>query len=178
MLTLATVVVTGTAEAQDPIQITAGTLEANSEQAFVEMSGDGFSLAAHGNTSGNFFGWLCGNTCEPGPLNIRARWSGSDFDGTATVNGQTFAVGLSDETTAAAFVNFDGEIRLPPLGKSDEPFTVKAPFSFTGRFSYPISETAPPPEVLVGKGTATLTFTRFHEIGTWIFQSAVYEFHK
>jgi opacity protein-like surface antigen len=180
ILAVTIAVVSPAAQAADPIQITGGTLVGDLDGGVIDISGErGFTMRAGGATQAGVFDPAhCAELCEPGPLGIRARWSGSDLGGTVTIDGQSYDIGIGTETSGSAVVEFDGSIRLPSLGQSDETLTVSAPFTFAGTFAYPATSTAPPSELLVGKGTATLTFVRNHELGTWSFQSAIYEFHK
>ena len=54
--------------------------------------------------------------------------------------------------------------------------TVMSPFTFAGRFSYPVVTEGPPPESLRGHGIATLNLKWMTEFGSWDFERARYEF--
>ena len=88
----------------DTIVITAGTLTGEPAGAQTHLEGRGLVLDGFGDVTGGRWdlGELCRgtpDTCGPGStVSILARWADSDFQGTATLDGRTFPVGMQTST--------------------------------------------------------------------------------
>ena len=166
----------------DQILISAGFLQQVGSAGSLEIAGNrGFTLFCPGcDESEGLFepGLQCqpfSPNCPPGStVSLHALWVGSAFvGGTATLDGQSYSVGI-DTFDAAAFVEFTGSVVLPPL-VGDSAF-VSAPFLFSGLFHYPDSVPLPS-ETLRGRGTATLALFRDEfNPDSWALSSARYEF--
>lgn len=169
--------------AADPIPITSGTIAVDDGLATVALASSmrAFALAATGDTSGGIFipGQLCVGdlNCQPGQLlSLALGLGGSDLTGTATIDGQTYPVGLISETQGDAFVGLAGSWVAPAFTGATTT-TVMSPFTFAGRFTYPaVPMTERPPEFLLGHGIATLNLKWTPEFGSWDFERARYEF--
>lgn len=165
----------------DPIRITSGGLVGDQDAATVTLASTarGFSLVGFGDELGG--GWLPASCdgCLPGTeQSLVAAWNGSDFIGTATVDGRTFAIGLRSETQGEANVAFGGSWFAPPFTDRTNA-TVTSPFTFTGIMFFPVSPNpadTPPELKLVGSGIATLQLTQSPAHGGWDFVSATYRF--
>jgi hypothetical protein len=163
----------------DPIRIMSGDLIGDQNGAVVTLAstGRGFSLVASGDSTGGVWSpGRCDGDCLPGTeQSLTARWSGSDFLGTATVDGRTFDVGIGSEFQAAASVDFEGSWTAPALTDRTTA-TVVSPFTFDGFFVFPFTVDQPPELELVGSGIATLQLSQSPGIGGWEFVSATYRF--
>jgi PEP-CTERM motif len=169
--------------AADPILITSGTIAVDDGLVTVALASSmrAFTLAAGGDTSGGTFspGQLCvgDRNCQPGQLlSLALGLGGSDLNGTATVDGQTYPVGLGSETQGDAFVGLAGSWVAPAFTGATTA-SIMSPFTFAGRFTYPaVPLTDRPPEFLLGHGIATLHLKWTPEFGSWDFERARYEF--
>jgi hypothetical protein len=165
----------------DPIRITSGGLVGDQEGATVTLMSaeQGFSLVGHGDPVGGVWAPIqCDGDCLPGTaLSLAGVWSGSDFGGTATVDGRTFGVGFLDEINGAALVDFEGSWIAPPFTNRTSA-TVVQPFTFEGHFTFPQRPNPPPSLELEGSGLATLRLTRSPGLDGWEFVSARYRFTR
>jgi hypothetical protein len=165
------------------ITITGGSLTSTGGSgAFVSLEG-GTRLtldAAGGN--GLFEPWLsCDGTpdlCGPGAeVPLQAHWSGSDFTGTATLDGRAFSIGLGSLDQGSASVTFTGSFTTPLFTGVDR-LSVFAPFSFTGLLFESDREDALR-AFLTGGGTARIDLAWTTVVGgAWHFQGARYEFER
>jgi hypothetical protein len=145
-----------------------------SDGSIVLIGNRGFTLFSPGvNTIGGAFLPFDQCPCAPGStVSLFAAWSGSDLQGGATLDGQSYSLGIG-HTDAEALVEFTGSVVMPPL-VGDSSF-VSAPFLFSGIFNYP--DFVLPSEALTGRGTATLTLRQSENTpGHWAYISARYEF--
>lgn len=151
-----------TAAAADPIQITSGSLQWSfgTTAMPVTLSGDGFTFSGGTNRTEGIFQPIeqCEvPECGPGTtVDLHAFFLGNGLPGTATINGETYtAVGSLDGTSSLGAEWF-GSLTIP---SSFTGGTLTAPFLFTGQFAY---ETDPMQSwqtvSLFGSGTASLTF--------------------
>jgi hypothetical protein len=156
----------------DQIVITAGLLQMDGGSGFgsVELAGNrGFTLSSIVNIFGGSFSPLEQCPCAPGStVSLNATWSGSDLLGAATLDGQSYILGIGD-TDASAFVEFTGSVVLPAL--LGDSASVSAPFLFGGFFDLPEFQQQ---EALRGRGTATPNLRRSES--DWTYSSARYEF--
>jgi hypothetical protein len=170
--------VLASAAGADPIRITSGGLTADRFGGTVELvaAPDHLLLKGFGDAFGGVWDpGRCDGTCLPGqPLGLDARWSGSDFAGTATLAGETYQLGMGDFEQGAAFVSFGGSWIAPAFGGAATA-TVISPFTFDGLFFYP-ERLVRGPEQLTGVGRATLTLSWAPQTGGWELQRARYEF--
>ena len=160
----------------DPIAITAGTLVASDLVARLDARANDFRMIAVGEfTGGIFTPWSqCLTGCAPGsPIDLFGRWSGSDFEGSVTINGGTFPLGISTSENYSTEVFFMGSV-LAPAFDGRTTAEVSAPFSFSARLFPPQGDGQT--RDLVGRGTATLELTRTLESAGWVFNQAVYTF--
>jgi hypothetical protein len=122
----------------DPIPITSGRLIGDQGGATVTLASavHGFSLLGAGDSLGGIWDpGRCDGDCLPGSVqSLTARWSGSDFAGTATIDGRTFDLGLASQFTGSANVAFEGSWVAPPFGNRTTA-KVDSPFTFGGFFS-------------------------------------------
>jgi hypothetical protein len=142
----------------DPIRITQGALVGDSFGARLDAaSHDGrFTISGAGDSVGGIYvAYQCNfnDECQPGrSLTLDSRWSGSDFQGLARVDGAGYE--MSGGNAANAFVSFTGFWSAPAFdGRSTT--SIRSPFLFEGVFWYPDSF-ARHPLMLVGSGIATL----------------------
>ena len=168
--------------AADPLPITSGTIAVDDGLVTVALASSmrGFTLAARGDTLGGTFspGQCIGDlNCQPGQLlSLALGLGGSDLNGTATIDGQTYLVGIGTETQGDAFVGIAGSWVAPAFTGATTT-AVTSPFTFAGRFTYPaVPMTDRPPEFLLGHGIATLNLKWTPEFGSWDFERARYEF--
>lgn len=165
----------------DPIRITSGGLVGDQDGAAVTLrSADRrFSLAGSGSSVGGVWSpGNCDDSCLPGSdQSLEGFWSGSDFGGTATVDGRSFEFALGSQTNAEALVDFEGSWVAPPFTQRDRA-TVVEPFTFEGRFSFPETSNPLPSLELEGRGIATLRLIRREDAEGWDFVSANYRFTR
>ena len=163
----------------DPIQITSGSLVLTTRGGVIHLEGErGLVLDARGD--GRAAIMECGPIapCAPGStVTLNAGWVGSDIGGLATIDDQTFPLGLGTQTTGALAAIFSGSILMPAFS-GDEFVSALAPFTFFGRLSYPAPfGTVPPSPVdLTGQGTATLDLAWVSGSGSWHVRGATYAF--
>jgi hypothetical protein len=162
----------------DPIRVTDGALVGDRFLVTLTATGErGLSISAFGDAFGGSYGPSHCNRCLPGDqLNIASSWSGSDFPGFVSLDGQTFRVGSIDLTLGSLFTRFDGDKVLMPEFAGETRVSLTRPFSFEGLFFYPESEIPRPRVELTGSGTATLQFDWSVSDKSWGFRGAEYEF--
>ena len=102
----------------DPITLTSGVLIAEQTVARLHLDGlNGFRLDAGGSAVGGIFPiWerCASHECKPGQtVPLTAAWSGTDFGGSATVDGITFNLGLQTSATARWLWNSRAPSRRP-----------------------------------------------------------------
>lgn len=179
LLTLGMVSAAAAASA-DPIRVKTGALVGDSFGARLTASSPdrGFSIDASGDRAGGIYEPVqecnSGDDCVPGAtVGLGAQWSGGDFPGTATVDATRFVLSGFDE--ANAFVDFTGSWVAPPFtGKTTA--AVRAPFAFSGTFSFPARPGFPLAGLdLTGRGTATIGLV-WGPLGSWEVQSTRYDF--
>src|ERR671930_647790 len=128
--------VSATAEART-IPITSGVFTAFgvSGGASGTFSGDGFSFTGAGSAGGGVNPFCF--PCRPGEtLFLRTTYSGSDLNGSGTIDGVPRLFGSLDNGRVSLLIEFAGDNRvLPPQQSAD--VTLEAPFSFTGHATFP-----------------------------------------
>ncbi len=167
----------------ETITITTGTLVGEPAGARIHLEGSGLVLDGSGDATGGRWdlGFCTGtpDACGPGSMaSLLARWADSDFQGTATLDGRSFPVGMQTSTQGSALVEFSGSARLP-LFTGIERITVTAPFAFNGSVLTPIDEATGMHATvfLIGRGTATLNMLwNTTAGGAWQFENALYQF--
>jgi hypothetical protein len=110
-------------------------------------------------------------------LSLSAGASGSDLNGVATLDGQSFVTGLGSETQGAALVNFSASMVVPPLTTAH--VSVSSPFNFFGSLLPPFGGTGSPESIaLIGRGTVRVDLARIAgPFGpVWNYQRAIYRF--
>lgn len=163
----------------EPIEITSGTLVLVPQGGLLYVEGErGLVLDASG--SGRARIWDCDlfAVCTPGStVTLNTGWVGSDIGGVATIDGETFPVALGTETTGALAAIFSGSILMPAFS-GDDLVSATAPFTFSGRLSYPAPSGVEPrtPVDLIGRGTATVDLAWIGSQGGWDFRGATYVF--
>jgi len=165
----------------EPIEITFGTLVLTQFGGVMHLEGArGLVLDARGDGRATIM--ECDgltDQCDPGrTVTLNTGWLGSTLGGQATIDGETFPVGLGTETTGAAVAIFSGSILMPAFS-DDESVSVAAPFTFFGRLSYPAPLNMPPsaPVDLTGQGTATVDLAWVSSgAGSWDVRGATYLF--
>jgi PEP-CTERM motif len=176
-LTFAILGAAAAAEA-DPIPVR-GQLEGDRSFVTVELrsSQRGFSLNARGAADDGLWApGFCDGTCLPGQeLSLDARFSGSDFGGTASVDGHRYNVGLNTINQAAVDVDFAGAWTAPRFTGATHA-TVVSPFTFEGRFDFPSTVDQPPSLDLFGNGNARLRLAWSTQNSGWALESARYQF--
>jgi hypothetical protein len=118
------------------------------------------------------------DTCGPGvSVPLDAHWSGSDFTGTATLDGRTFDIGAGSFVDGSALVNFTGSFAAPSF-IGQQLVSVSAPFQFTGQLKEPDRIGEPSLIVfLTGRGTAQVDLAwNTTAGGAWEFRGALYQF--
>ena len=136
-----------------------------------------FSLNARGAADDGLWApGFCDGTCLPGQeLSLAARFSGSDFGGTASVDGRRYSVGIITINQAAVDVDFAGTWTAPRFtGATDA--TVVSPFTFEGRFDFPSTVDQPSALDLFGNGIARLRLAWSPQNSGWALESARYQF--
>jgi hypothetical protein len=168
----------------ETITIATGTLVGEPAGARIHLEGSGLVLDGSGDVTGGRWdlGELCRgtpDTCGPGSTaSILARWADSDFQGSATLDGRSFPVGMQTSSQGSALVEFSGSARLP-LFTGIERITVTAPFAFNGSVLTPIDEATGmyATVFLIGRGTATINMLwNATAGGAWQFENALYQF--
>ena len=168
----------------ETITITTGTLAGEPSGARIHLQGQGLVLDGSGDVTGGRWdlGELCRgtpDTCGPGSTaSLLARWADSDFQGTATLDGRSFPVGMQTTTQGSALVEFSGSARLPVFTGINR-ITVTAPFAFNGSVLTPLDEATGMHATvfLTGRGTATLNMIwNTTAGGAWQFENALYQF--
>jgi hypothetical protein len=117
---------------------------------------------------------------SPGSMiSLRMDAGGSDLEGTATLRGLTYQVGLGFCPTrpncASIHLQFQGSIVAPPLNQA-KTVTLTSPVSFLGTFFYTDPTTLGSIEMLLANVVATLTENDFipgHPI--WQYASITYQ---
>jgi hypothetical protein len=166
----------------DPILVTSGALFGDLVGARVSASGErGLQISGGNTTSG--LGWPpggpCGGiNCMPGEqFVLDAAFATSFFSGVASLDGQTFRIGTTEQDFGVD-LDFRGGLILPAFTGETLTFAT-APFTFSGNLFWP-SDLMRPSEALQGRGTATLLFEwgGFEFDDGWVFRSARYEFEQ
>jgi hypothetical protein len=185
-LSLAALVLSGSAAAADPIPIrlTGGALNADLDSAahLIATGTGGFSINAGGDFNGGIFmPWgqcLNASDCGPGTVvSLFSHWSGSDFGGSMVFDGETIPLAIWTGENGSADVQFFGNVVTPAF--DGQLFAdVSAPFQFVGRIRLPAVPDIVPSLSLTGAGTATVRF-RWSDTSAergWRFDRAVYAF--
>jgi hypothetical protein len=136
-----------------------------------------FSLDGLGATLANAWSLDCRGDCLPGERgSLRAVLSGGDFGGTVSIDGQSYRFGSQSTAAGEAFLHFDGTWTIPQFtGRTRA--TVVRPFTFDGRFFYPIVIGQPTPfETLEGSGRATVRLFWSPVSSGWVLENARYQF--
>jgi hypothetical protein len=168
----------------DTIAITAGTLVGEPAGARVHLEGSGLVLDGSGDVTGGR--WDLGEFCRGTPdtcgagatASLFARWADHDFQGTATLRGRSFPLGMQTSTHGSALVEFSGSTQLPVF-TGVERITLTAPFAFNGSVLTPIDEATGmyATVFLTGRGTATINMIwNTTAGGAWQFEHALYRF--
>jgi hypothetical protein len=170
--------------AADTITVIAGTLRGEPAGARIHLEGSGLVLDGFGDVTGGRWdlGEFCRgtpDTCGPGATaSLLARWADHDFQGTTTLRGRSFPLGMQTSTHGSALVEFSGSARLPVF-TGTERITVTAPFAFNGSVLTPIDEATGTYATvfLTGRGTATINMIWSTTAGgAWQFENALYQF--
>jgi hypothetical protein len=170
--------------AADTIAITAGTLRGEPAGARIHLEGSGLVLDGFGDVTGGRWdlGEFCRgtpDTCGPGAtVSLLARWADHDFQGTATLDGRSFPVGMQTSTHGSALVEFTGSAQLPLFTGVDR-ITLTAPFAFNGSVQTPIDDATGmyATVFLTGRGNATINMIwNTTAGGAWQFENALYQF--
>lgn len=164
----------------DPIAITSGAFIGDRSSVHMDAIGErDLAITAGGGSTGGFYGPF--SSCSPclpgGPVSLEMHFSGSDFPGRVSLDGESFLVGLGTSTTGSLLTNFWGETVAPPFGGVTE-VSISAPFWFDGRLNFPTPEGEPsrPHEQLIGRGTATVNL-RWGTLGDlWAVHTVRYDF--
>jgi hypothetical protein len=124
-----------------------------------------------------FFGPRCMGDCPPGELvNIHASWSDHNLPGIASLDGQTFRIGMGSEDEGFASVFFDGPMWTAPLFTGLMTATVIVPITFRGTIAPPTPDsTVPQITQLFGSGLATLSLSWNAPTEGWLLSAARYE---
>jgi hypothetical protein len=181
-----TLLTIGTAQAvarADTIQITGGAATGDTTRLDLAVSGEsGLHLNAVFDPNEGIYApaeQCFGPPCFPGrPFSVNAAWFGA-HDGTASIDGSTFNLGLQDEQTGALSAFFEGVLLLPAF-EGEQFGSVSAPFTFSGALFPPFELGLPPTVNLQGSGTVTATLEWPHPDfpNSWIFRSIRYEFES
>jgi hypothetical protein len=184
--TVCALLISSAAVSADPIPITSGAMVVAREQggARIDARGPGgFQLLGSGTFSGGRFDpyaqCFLGLECPPGTdISTYGTWSGVDFTGTLTINGQTHPMGSLSQELASAVIEFFGSVSAPEFdGRTIR--EISTPFTFSGVVTEPIQPGLGLSYRLVGGGTAQLGFRwvvdEFEGAG-WMFDRAVYTF--
>jgi hypothetical protein len=169
----------------DPIRVTDGALVGDDGVARLAATGErGLAITGVGDKFGGIYrpAELCADgPCFAGDLiSIQAQFTGSDFPGNVSLDGETFPLGggLND---ADAVVDFQGNLLLPAFA-GQTLVSLTTPFSFSGSIVFPPEGPDAPfrrSATLAGAGTATLQFKWVppeNSPGQWRFLGAAYEF--
>jgi hypothetical protein len=166
----------------DPIRVTAGALVGDSFGAELNATGErGFAISAAGDEVGGIYRPAAdcnGSSCFPGQvIPITASWSGGDFSGVVSIEGETFPIGMTSANHGSALVSFDGSLTLPPFVR-DPSVSLIAPFTFSGIlfFPFPEGQHEQRREDLVGAGNATLQFQWSSAASAWLYEGGRYDF--
>lgn len=157
----------------DVIHITSGTVTAvdlDSADFDIASAQHGFTLVGRGDIGRND-PFIC-FPCEPGSLqSLVSEWTGLDLLGTATVDGESYVLGLGN---AGGSTSFTGTWTAPDYDGSPTA-SVTAPFQFTGTFSFPIGDPRPMLS-LAGSGLATVDVAWDPSFDAWETQRARFDF--
>jgi len=126
----------------DVVRVTDGALVGDALRARLNATGErSLVIAGVGDISGGIWGPYC--PCFPGDeIGIQATWSGGDFRGTLSLDGETFPLGLGSDDSGSAFVDFRGSLVLPAFGGRTA-VTLMTPFSFSGVVFFPVGPDHP-----------------------------------
>jgi hypothetical protein len=165
----------------DPIRITAGALLGDTFGAHLNATGEReFAISAAGDKVGGIYNpaQCVGTSCFPGDvLPITASWSGGDFGGVVSIDGETFVIGLTTGEQGSALVSFNGSLMLPQFSGTSL-LSVSTPFTFSGTLFYPFPEGPQEQrrESLTGAGIATLQFQWSSSFSAWLYEGGRYDF--
>lgn len=165
----------------DPILITDGALVGDLFGVTLNATGErGFAISASGGRFDGLFipGQCLGTSCFPGELlPITATWSGGDFPGVVSIEGETFPIGMASGDHGSGLVSFDGSLLLPPFSGNPS-VSLMTPFTFSGTlfFPFPEGQQEQRREDLAGAGTATLQFQWSSAASAWLYEGARYDF--
>jgi hypothetical protein len=172
----------GASATADPITLTSGVLIAEETVALLHLEGlNGFRLDAGGSAAGGIFPiWqrCADHECKPGQtVPLTAAWDGKDFAGSATVDGITFDLGLQTLSNGSMVVEFAGSFTAPPFS-GHERVSVFAPFTFGGSIDVPdgLFGFEHPNQGIGADGTAQVNLSWNASGGSWVFNTARYEF--
>jgi hypothetical protein len=171
----------------DPVRITDGALVGDDAVARLAATGErGLTITGVGDKFGGIYSPA--SQCVSGPcfagdlISIQAQFSGSDFPGNVSLDGETFRVGGGGSPDQGeALVDFQGNLLLPAFA-GQTLVSLTTPFSFSGLIVFPAGDSPNPTfpiATLAGAGTATLQFEWVppeNIPGQWRFLSAAYEF--
>ena len=169
----------------DPIRVTGGALVGDDGVARLAATGErGLAITGVGDKFGGIY--RPAELCVDGPcfagdlISIQAQFTGSDFPGNFSLDGETFSLG-GGSNDADATVDFQGSLLLPAFA-GQTLVSLTTPFSFSGFIVFPCCDS---PNLtfrsatLAGAGTATLQFQWVPPQsipGQWRFLGAAYEF--
>jgi hypothetical protein len=165
----------------DVIQVSSGSLAGDAFGAFLSIQSvdRGLALSAAGDRAGGIYALSDCNfsRCQPGDaLSLAAGWNGSDFVGTATIDGRTFPLGMATATEGDASAQFAGTWTAPAFtGTGAMTATIAAPFTFSGGLTYPDSFMRPR-ESFAGSGIATIQLAWNPVLDSWGYTGSTYTF--
>lgn len=169
---------TAVSAAADPIRVLGGltyTFPDDAPHVQLFSAERGFSLSSVPDVP--FFGARCMGDCPPGELvGSGAGWTDHDLPGTASLDGETFRIGMGSAIEGFASVFFDGPMWTAPPLTGSMTATVVVPVTFTGAIAPPTPEGSVPQRTpLFGSGQATLSLTWNAPTDGWLLAAARYE---
>jgi hypothetical protein len=153
LITLTLLLLTGYGAHASPIVLDSGTETFTGLVGSANLSGERLTLSAPGLFAlDGLLGPFGCSPCRAGdPISLTANFSGSDFEGPATLDGVPYTMGLLFlPGSASALVDFSGSIIAPPITTGS--VTLTAPVTLSGSFS-PFGAGS---ESLTGVGFATV----------------------